>query len=74
MFMFMTEKPGNPCGRERLCTVDLLVLSSLDQLIFKLRKSFTVVTKKGTLMRRSMVLSIPLQLVFPGNEFTLKLF
>jgi hypothetical protein len=50
----------------RISTVDLLVLTGLDQLIFKLNKIFTFVTKQATLMRRSTVLSLPLQLVFPG--------
>jgi hypothetical protein len=48
-----------------LSTVNLLVLTSLDQLIFKLKILFTFVTKQVTLMRRSTVLSLPLQLVFP---------
>jgi hypothetical protein len=39
-------------------TLDLLVLTSLDQLLLKLQ------TKEATLMRRSAVLSLPFQLVF----------
>jgi len=50
----------------RLSTVDLLALTSLDQLISILKILFTFVAKQATLMRRSTVLSLPLQLVFPG--------
>jgi hypothetical protein len=53
----------------RLNTVDLLVLTSLDQLIFILKILFTCFTQQATLMRRSTVLSLPLQLVFPGEAF-----
>jgi hypothetical protein len=58
-------------GREsllkgRLSAVELLVLTSLDQLLFILKILFTFFTKQATLMRRSTVLSLPLQLVFPG--------
>jgi hypothetical protein len=52
---------------EKLVTVDLLVLTSLDQLILKLKILFGFVTKQATLMRKSTVLSIPLQLGFPGR-------
>jgi hypothetical protein len=48
----------------RLRTVDLLVLTSLDQLIFMLNILFTFITKLATLMKRSIVLSLPPQLVF----------
>jgi hypothetical protein len=43
------------------------VLTSLDQLIFKLKILLTLVTKQATLTRRSTVLSLPLQLVFPAD-------
>jgi hypothetical protein len=46
-------------------TVDLLILTSLDQLIFVLKVLFTLFTKQATLTRRSTVLSLPPQLVFP---------
>ncbi len=49
----------------RLCIVDLLVPSSLDQFLFESYMSFTFVTKQATLMRRSIVLNLPAQLVFP---------
>jgi hypothetical protein len=58
---------GNPSWRGRINTVDLLVLTSLDQLTSKSKKCFTFATKQDTLMRRSTVLSHPLQLVFPGH-------
>ncbi len=53
--------------RGRLGTVNLLVLTSLDQLLFKLKILWTFFTKQATLMRRSSVLSLPPQLVFPGT-------
>ncbi len=56
-----------------ISTVDLLVLTSLDQLFFKLKKIFTIVTKQAALTGRSTVLSLPLQLVFPGHSIGRKL-
>jgi hypothetical protein len=44
----------------RLATVDLLVLTSLNQLILIL-KIFTYITKQATSVSRSTVLSLPLQ-------------
>jgi hypothetical protein len=58
-------QPGNPYIRERLSTVDLLVLTSLDLLLLISRTLFFF-TKHGDLIRRSTVLSLPLQLVFPA--------
>ncbi len=46
--------------------VDLLVLTSLDQLLFILKILFRYTTKEVALIRRLDVLSLPLQLVFPG--------
>jgi hypothetical protein len=46
--------------------VDLLVLTSLDQLIFVLKCLIIFVTKQSPFMRRSTVLSLSLQLVFRG--------
>ena len=54
-----------------LSTVDLLVLPSLDQLIFQLKILFSFFTKQATLMRRSIVLSLLPQLVFPGFKLNL---
>jgi len=63
MSLIVTVKPGNTNWRGRIRTVDLLVLTCLDQLLLILS---TFITKQGTLMRRSTVLSFSLQLVFPG--------
>ncbi len=52
--------------------VDLLVLNSLDQLLFILKILFTSDTKQATLLWRSMVLSLPLKLVFPDCSFKFK--
>jgi hypothetical protein len=57
-------------GGEAL-TVDLLVLTSLDQLIFILKILFSFLTKQATLMRRSTVPSLPPQLEFPGKGLQL---
>jgi hypothetical protein len=43
-----------------------LELTSLDQLLFTLKMSFTLATQQATLPRRSTVLSLPLLLVLPG--------
>ncbi len=56
-----------PLVKGRLSAVDLLVLTGLDHLIFILKTLFTFVTKHATSIRRSIVLSLPLQLVFPGQ-------
>jgi hypothetical protein len=50
----------------RLSAVDLLVLTSLDQLLFIMKILFKCFTKQATVLRRSTVLSLPLKLVFPG--------
>ncbi len=59
-------EPGKSCWSGRLRMVDLLVLTSLDQLLFKLKILSTLRTKPVTLIRRSTVLSLPLWFVFPG--------
>jgi hypothetical protein len=51
--------------------VDFLGLTSLDYLVFKLKILFTFITKQATLMWRSNVLSLSLQLVFPDQGITL---
>jgi hypothetical protein len=68
-------KPGNTIWRGRLSTVDLLVLTSLDELLFILKILLTFVTKHATLMRRSTVLNLPVrvpcsnkQINFGGRE------
>ncbi len=51
--------------KERLSTVDLLALTSLDQLIFILKIVLTFVAKHATSIRRFLGLCFPVQLVFP---------
>jgi hypothetical protein len=55
------DSTGTPYSIGRLCTIDLLVLHSLGQLILKLKILFTLVTKQAALMRRSTVLCLALQ-------------
>jgi hypothetical protein len=62
-------KCREPLMKGRLSTVDFIVPASLDHLILILKILFTVVTEQARLMRRSMVLSLSLQLVFPGECF-----
>jgi hypothetical protein len=50
----------------RICTVDLLVLISSDQLLSILKLYFLLFTKQPILVRWSIVLSLPLQQEFPG--------
>ncbi len=57
----------------RLSTVDLLVLTSLDQLLFIMKILFTFITKQSTFIRRSAVLSLSPQLVLLGCMITLKI-
>jgi hypothetical protein len=52
---------------------DLLVLTSLDQLLLIMKILFMCLTKQGILMRRSTVLSLPFQFVFPGRTHKLYL-
>ncbi len=49
-----------------LNTVDLLVLTCVDQFLLILKILFNSFTKQATLMRRSTVQSFTLQLEFPG--------
>jgi hypothetical protein len=50
---------GNSYRRGRLSTVDLLVLTRVDQLVVILNIIFNFVRKQATLTRRSSVLSLP---------------
>jgi hypothetical protein len=61
--------PGNPYWKGKLSTVDLLALTSLNQFILILKILLTFVSKQATLMKRSTVLSHPVQVVFPGLLF-----
>jgi hypothetical protein len=63
----------NPYWRGRFTTIDLLVLTSLDLLLFIMETLFTCLQKQATLMRRSIVLRLPLQLVFPDWNNSQKL-
>ncbi len=47
--------------------VDLLVLTSLDQLLLILKIFLPFFTKQANLIWRSIVLSLPCQSVFPGS-------
>jgi hypothetical protein len=53
----------------RVSAVDLLILTSLDA-AFNIENIITICTEQATIMRRSTVLSPPLELVFPGQSFT----
>jgi len=53
---------GKSYWRGRLSTVDLLVLTSLDQLLFILKILLNSFTKQAILMRRSTVLSLTLSI------------
>jgi hypothetical protein len=64
----MNGETGKSYWGGRLSTVDLLVLTSLCQLVFILKILFSFFTKQATLMRSSTVLSLPLSLVFLGWE------
>ncbi len=62
---YLLERPdqGTLAEGGRLSTVDLLVITSLDQLLLILKNTiydFTI------LLRRSIVLNLTLWLVFPG--------
>ncbi len=60
----------DPLLKGRLSMVDLLVPTSLCQLILELKILLNFFTKQAPLMRRSTVMSLPLQLVFPGLSLT----
>jgi hypothetical protein len=57
-------EPGKYYWRGSLSTVDLLVQTSLDQVLSILKILFSYITKEATLVRKSIVLSLPFQLVF----------
>ncbi len=69
-YILACYSPWNPYWKGRLSTIDLLVLTSFDQLLVLLKILFTYLTKQLTLMRRSTVLlSLPLQLEFPALSY-----
>jgi hypothetical protein len=53
----------------RLSTVNLLVLTSLNQQLLRLKNTIYDFTKQAVLLRRSVVLSLPLSLAFPALTF-----
>ncbi len=55
----------------RLSPVYLLVITSLDQLLIVLVIILIFCTKSATLMRRSIVLNLSHQLVFPAECFVM---
>jgi len=65
---------GKPKWRGRLSTVDLLVITSLDQLLFKLKILPTFFTKQSILIRRSTVLSLPPLLASLVLGFSVRLY
>jgi hypothetical protein len=67
VYLLMSPTLGNPYVRGRLSKVDLLALTSLDQLLLKIQ-TFTFLLKQATLLRRSTVLIYPLQLAFPAYD------
>ncbi len=60
---------GNLAVRGSFSTVDLLVRTSLDQLLYIFKILFKLFTKRATLMRRSTVHSLPPELVFPAETY-----
>ncbi len=57
--------PGNPHLRGRLSTIDLRVTNSFRSAAFDTETLYTFLQKQAILMRRSAVLNLPIQLVFP---------
>ncbi len=61
LFLLMDNlKKGTLSEGERISTVDLLVLTTLDQMLLKLKNIVFSFTKQAILMRRSIVLSLSL--------------
>ncbi len=61
-----TVCPGSPYWSGRLSKVDLLEQASWHQLLFCFENTIYLLTKRVTLKRRSTVLRLSLQWVFPG--------
>jgi len=60
-------------GKGRLSTVDLLLIISLDRLVFVMKILFTFLQKQATSMRRSTVLSLSPSVSIPLFKGTLNL-
>ncbi len=69
VFANLSPQTGKPYWRGRINTANLLILTSLDQLLFLMTILFTYVTKQAALLRSSTVLSLPVQLVFPVQSY-----
>jgi hypothetical protein len=65
IFITLSTDPGNPYWRERISTIDLLVLTSSDQGVF----IWIFFNETPILMRRSTVPSLPVQQGLPGSIY-----
>jgi len=55
----------NPYWSGRLCTFDLLVITSFDEVLFILKILFPLFTKQATLTKRSTSLKVPWLILLP---------
>ncbi len=62
------SEPGNACWSGRISTVDLLVVTSSDPVLFIMKIFLALFTKRPILMRRLTVLGNPLHKGFPGHK------
>jgi len=60
--------PGNTNQRGKLSTLDLLAQNWFGSAVFDIESIIYFLTKRATLMRRSTVLNLPLQLAIPGSS------
>ncbi len=65
--IYIKEGSREPLLRGKLSTVDLLVPTTSDRLLLMIQNLLTFY-KTSYLLRRSTVLNLPLQLVFPGGR------
>jgi hypothetical protein len=61
---------GSLAEKGRISTIDLLFWQLVKSTPFYTEKLFGFITKQANLMRRSIVLSLPIQLVFPARSNT----
>ncbi len=66
-------KAGKSYLLVRLSTVDLLVLTRLDQIVFKSKIVFSFFTKQATLIRRTTCAELSPQLLFHGESYQIML-
>jgi hypothetical protein len=64
------DRAGRLSWKRKIGTVDLLVLTCLDNLLFILITIFSFFTKPANLIWRSNILSLPFQLVFLEQGYT----